>query len=99
MLVHSVFFWLKSDLTAAQRAEFDRLLAALAGVESVEKIYIGVPASTGDRPVVEKSYTVALTVLFKDVAGHDIYQTHPLHLAFLNACRTYWSRVQIFDAI
>jgi hypothetical protein len=97
MLVHSVFFWLKSDLTAAQRAEFDRLLAALEGVKSAEKIYIGVPAATGDRPVIDRSYTVALTVLFKDVAAHDAYQVDPLHQAFLTACRSYWSKVQIYD--
>ena len=55
------------------------------------------PAATGDRPVIERSYTVGLTVLFKDVAAHDAYQIDPLHQAFLASCRSYWSKVQIYD--
>jgi hypothetical protein len=44
MHVHSVFFWLKPDLTAAQRAEFLRGIESLTGIKSVEKLYVGTPA-------------------------------------------------------
>jgi len=97
MLVHSVFFWLRSDLTSAERLKFDTLLDALKGVKSAEKVYIGTPAATGDRPVVDSTYTVALTVLFKDMAAHDAYQVDPLHQMFLT-CKASWTRVQIYDA-
>jgi hypothetical protein len=97
MLVHSVFFWLKSDLTRDQVANFRKGLESLKGIESARGCYVGVPAPT-DRPVIDRSYTFALTVMFENMAGHDIYQEHPLHKAFLNGYKTYWSKVLIYDA-
>jgi len=32
------------------------------------------------------------------MAGHDIYQVDPLHKAFLDSFRTFWTKVQIYDA-
>ncbi len=98
MLVHSVFFWLKPDLTAEQRADFDRGVATLANIAAVEKVYIGKPARTEKRPVIDDSYSCALTVLLKDVAAHDAYQVDPIHLKFVADCKEYWTRVQIYDA-
>ncbi len=98
MLFHNVYFWLKPELTAEQRAEFRRGVESLAGIKSVLKTDVGVPAPTGDRPVVERSYDVALIVQCRDVAAHDAYQADPLHLAFIEKFKTYWSRVQIFDS-
>ncbi len=98
MLVHSVFFWLKPDLSSAQRAEFERGVQSLARIAAVEHCYIGTPAGTEKRPSIDASYSVALTVLFKDVAAHDAYQIDPIHLAFVDACKTFWTRAQIYDA-
>jgi len=99
MLIHSVYFWLKPELTAAQRADFRRGLETLAGVKSLESIHIGSPAPIAPRPVVDSSYSFALTCVFRDVAGHDAYQTDPLHQAFLANFRASWTKVQIYDAI
>ena len=98
MLVHTVYFWLKPELTAAQRADFRRGVESLAGIKSVEKIYVGTPAATTKRPIIDDTYSVALTVVCKDVAGHDAYQVDPIHLAFVNSFKTFWKRVQIYDA-
>ncbi len=98
MLVHTVYFWLKPELTAAQRADFRRGVESLAGIKAVEKIYVGTPAATEKRPIIDSSYSVALTVICKDVAGHDAYQVDPIHLAFVNAFKTFGTRVQIYDA-
>ena len=98
MLVHTVYFWLKPELTAAQRADFRKGVESLGGIKSVEKIYVGVPAKTEKRPIIDDSYSVALTVLCKDIAAHDAYQVDPIHLAFVNTCKQYWNRVQIYDA-
>jgi hypothetical protein len=99
MLVHTVYFWLKSELTAAQRAEFRRGVESLGGIKAAEKVYVGTPAATEKRPVVDDSYAVALTVVCKDVAGHDAYQVDPIHLAFVATFKTFWTRVQIYDAM
>lgn len=98
MLVHSVFFWLKPDLTEAQRADFRRGVESLVGIKSAEKVYVGIPAKTAKRPVVDASYSVALTVVCRDVAAHDAYQVDPIHLKFVEQFKTFWTRVQIYDA-
>ncbi|MEY2882026.1 MAG: hypothetical protein RLZZ15_4406 [Verrucomicrobiota bacterium] len=98
MLVHTVYFWLKPELTDAQRAEFRRGVESLGGIKAVDQIYVGTPAATERRPIIDSSYSVALTVICKDVAAHDAYQIDPIHLAFVNACKTFWTRVQIYDA-
>ena len=98
MLVHTVFFWLKPELTAAQRAEFRRGVETLGDIKSVEKVYVGTPAATEKRPIIDDSYSVGLTVLCKDVAAHDAYQVDPIHLAFIDRCKSFWNRVQIYDA-
>lgn len=98
MLVHSVFFWLKPELTAAERAEFRRGVESLMAIKVIEKAYVGTPAKTAKRPVIEDTYSVALTVVCKDVAAHDAYQTDPVHLKFVERFKSCWSRVQIYDA-
>ena len=98
MLVHTVYFWLKPELTAEQHADFRRGVESLSGIKAVEKLYVGVPAKTVKRPIIDTSYSVALTVVCKDVAGHDAYQVDPLHLAFIDRFKTFWARVQIYDA-
>jgi len=98
MLVHSVFFWLKPELDDAQRAAFRKGVESLGGIEDAVAVYVGTPAATAQRPVVDNTYDVALTVIVPDVAAHDRYQDHPLHHAFLESFRSYWNRVQIYDA-
>jgi hypothetical protein len=99
MLVHSVFFWLKPELTEAQHAEFRRGIESLKGIRAIKQVFIGTPANTGDRPVVDGSYSLALTIIVADLAGHDAYQVDPLHTAFVQNCKHLWTRVQIYDAM
>lgn len=98
MLVHAVYFWLKDGLTLEDAARFRGGLESLRGCESVRDLFVGVPAST-DRPVIDRTYTFALVVLFDDLAGHDAYQVHPIHRAFVETFSPYWKRVQIYDSI
>jgi hypothetical protein len=98
MLFHCVYFWLKPDLTAAQRADFLRGVETLKGIRSVTRITVGGPAGTTARAVVEKSFDCALIVECRDVAAHDAYQVDPIHLAFVEKCKGYWNRVQIYDS-
>jgi hypothetical protein len=97
MLVHHVLFWLKTDLSADQKALFVEKLNALSGIESLKLFKVGTPAST-DRPVIDRSYSYSLLTLFDDMAGHDVYQVHALHQDFLNHCKTLWDKVVIYDA-
>ena len=98
MLVHTVFFWLTPELTAEQRADFRRGVESLATIAATEKVYVGTPAGVPDRPIIDKTFAVGLTVICKDVAAHNAYQVDPIHLAFIERFKPYWSRVQIYDA-
>ncbi|MFA6242142.1 MAG: Dabb family protein [Candidatus Hydrogenedentales bacterium] len=97
MLVHSVYFWLKSGQSDEEIASFRGGLESLVGIDSARGVYVGTPAAT-NRPVIDRSYTFALTVLFDDMAGHDAYQVHPLHTEFLKTFGSRWERVVIYDA-
>ena len=98
MLVHTVLFWLKNDLTDEERNGFEKELRALQAISSVDQLHVGRPASTTKRPVIDDTYDFCLTVLLCDVAAHDQYQEDPLHLEFIQKCSHLWERVKIYDA-
>jgi hypothetical protein len=97
MIVHHVLFWLKADTTADQKIAFRKSLETLEGVESIKTLHIGTPAPI-ERAVIDTTYTFSLTVFFDDLAGHDVYQVHPLHTAFLEEFRVHFDKVVIYDA-
>jgi len=98
MLVHSVYFWLKPELSAAQRAEFRKAVEALGAIKDLSSFYVGGPAGTERRAVIDFSFDVALTTVFENVAAHDAYQVDPIHAHFLTTYKDYWAKVQIYDA-
>lgn len=98
MFIHAVYFWLRDDLTAEQRARYDAGLQSLVTIDGVRHGWIGVPAAT-DRPVIERGYSRALVLAFDDEAGHDAYQVHPVHERFVKECGSLWRQVRIFDSV
>ena len=97
MLTHHVLFWLKADTTTEQKTAFRAGLESLQGVETIKSMYIGTPAPI-ERAVVDTSYTFSLVIIFDDLAGHDVYQVHPVHKAFLDEFRELFEKVVIYDA-
>ena len=97
MFVHVVNFWLKKDLSDAERQQFVNGVKALGNIESLVTFNIGTPAAT-DRPVIDRSYDYCELTIFNDVEGHDIYQVHPLHLKFIDECKHLWEKVLIYDS-
>jgi len=96
MFMHSVYFWLKADLTAQQRDQFWAGVKSLGDIPGLRFFFTGRPAET-DRPVVDRSYSCALIVGFDDLPAHDFYQAHPIHDRFREIAHL-WDRVQIYDA-
>jgi hypothetical protein len=97
MFVHTVYFYLKPSATAAARDQLvNDCRTYLAKIPGVKNLWAGVPAMT-PREVVDNSYGVGLTVVMEDVAGHDVYQEHPLHADFIKRNKETWDRVQIYD--
>ena len=98
MLIHTVLFWLKKDLTDEDLTLFEQKLRALEKISSVEQMFLGRPSSTTKRPVIDDTYDFCLTVALKDLTAHGVYQEDPLHLAFIENCSHMWERVKIYDA-
>ena len=99
MLIHSVYFWLKPEhQTDEDRARFLEGLSTLARLEMAQACYIGTPARMAPRPVVDPTYDYALTLVFKSLAEHDVYQVSPIHKAFVETCVPMTHRIVIYDA-
>jgi len=98
MLTHTVIFWLKEGLTQEDKELFFEGVKTLTTIDSVERSFLGTPASTPKRSVVDDSYDCALSVALKDLDAHDHYQADPIHLAFIEKCRHLWEKVIIYDA-
>lgn len=98
MFIHVVYFWLREGLSPDEAAQFSAGVQSLLAIESVKHGWVGVPAAT-DRPVIDRSYSRALVVVFADEAGHDAYQVDPIHDRFRDECHHLWTRVQIYDSV
>ncbi len=96
-MIHIVLFWLKPDLSLGDRERFAQGVDSLREIPSVRGFSWGPPADTQERPVIDRSYSIGLMVRFDDVAGHDAYQVHELHQAFLAGCSPLWDRVAVYD--
>lgn len=97
MLSHIVLFWLKPELPETEVQAFREGLEALKTIPTTRGVYIGTPAPTAPRPVIDTSYSIGITVLFDSMADHDAYQVHPAHQGFLKRFGNCWTKVQIYD--
>ncbi|QHS61743.1 Dabb family protein [Chitinophaga agri] len=97
MFVHVVNFWLKPGLSEEDIKQFEEGVQSLKAIESLVMFNVGKPAAT-DRPVIDKSYSYCELTVFNDEAGHDVYQQHPIHLAFVENCKHLWEKVLIYDS-
>ena len=99
MLQHQVYFWLKSNVTEADRKSFEKGLRDLVnGIKEVHSSEIGVPAKTEARDVVDLSFGYSLLVWFKSIREHDIYQSHAVHQKFINDHSALWEKVVVYDS-
>ncbi len=98
MFIHSVYFWLKPELSEEQRAVFWEGVHSLTTIQSIRQGYVGLPAAT-DRPIIDRSYSCSLIIVCDDDAGHEAYQEDPIHDRFRQQCGECWSKVLIYDAL
>ena len=97
MFSHIVIFW--TDPANPQGA--DELIAGanqyLKPIPGVLHFHIGQMAKS-HRPVVDQTYQVALNLVFTDKKSQDDYQTHPLHLDFVEKVfKRVAKRVVVYD--
>lgn len=99
MIAHNVYFTLEdsSDIAIAD---------LVAGCQKYLKEHPGVVffAAGGlepelDRPVNDREFHVALHVVFDSRETHDVYQTAPDHLTFIDQYKSNWKQVRVFDSV
>lgn len=98
-LAHHVFFWLKNPASVEDRDKLIEGIRTLSAIETVRGMHVGVVASTEKRDVVDNSWQVSELLFFDDLAGQSVYQTHPVHLAFVKNYSHLWAKVLVYDAM
>ena len=97
---HHVYFWLKSEhKNDADRAEFEKGLAALLEIELTAGGIWATPAPVMERPVIDHSWDYALSMRFDSVEKQDAYQSHPDHEVFISKFKDWWESVQVRDLL
>ena len=79
VLVHTVYFKLKDDLTSEDQDKFIELLKSLSQIDYIKDVEVGTPEDTGD-PRLFTDYDVALLMEFKSEADLAKYQKDEFHL-------------------
>lgn len=97
MFSHVVIFWTNPLNPKAA----DELIAGankcLKPIPGVQHFHVGKMAPS-HRPVVDQSYQVALNIVFANKKAQDDYQTHPLHLEFVEkAFKPNCARCVVYD--
>ena len=96
--IHHVYFWLKNPESKEDLQKLIAGLEALSTVSEIKLFHIGTPAAT-DREVIDNTYAVSWLNIFETAHDQDVYQTHPLHLKFIEDCSHLWSKVKVYDSI
>ncbi|CAI8221417.1 MAG: Uncharacterised protein [Flavobacteriaceae bacterium] len=99
-LLHSVYFWLENPNSTTDQAAFEAAIQKLIitnpqGLRS----YLGKPARTELREVVDNSYTYAYIMTFESREAEAAYQTDPTHLRFIDEAQHLWKKVVVYDAV
>jgi hypothetical protein len=94
LIVHHVFFWLKKPADADKLLEG---LKTLRNIPQVKALWIGQPASTKKREVVDNSYHVSELMHFESLAAQKDYQDYPVHQKFIADYGMLWERVVVYD--
>lgn len=98
LFIHHVFFWLKEPINSEVKNEFEKGLHELIKVPQIQSYHIGT-AVESPRGVVDDTFTYSFITFFKNNEDQAIYQTHPIHLKFIENCQHLWEKVIVYDAM
>ena len=82
MFTHIVIFWTNPDQPNAVEELIKGAEHYLRPIPGAFAFPVGKMASS-PRDVVDQSYQVALNIVFPDKKTQDAYQSHPLHIEFI----------------
>jgi len=99
-MYHTVFFWLKSDLSEEQVALFESELTLITKIPYLVQAHASKPAATEHRDgVTDNSFSYSLILEFANMEDHIRYQTNDTdHDRFVDTCKDLWDRVVVRDS-
>ena len=96
-IAHMVYFALEDN----SQTQIDHMIAEmkkyLDNHPGLEYFACGTLNPDLARPVNDREFDVSLHTVFSDRAAHDVYQTEPRHLAFIERNKPNWKKVRVFD--
>lgn len=98
MLAHDVYFSLKDKSPEARTRLIAGCKKYLTGHPGTVWFSAGTLAAEFDREVNDRDFDVALRVVFKSKAAHDVYQEDERHQKFVEEFRDMWAKVRVFDS-
>ena len=96
-LMHTVYVWLKEDLSEEDFYSFLKDTEDLGNIKSVARLRIGKPAKTENRDVVDHSFTYAMNIEFDSIEDQNAYQVDPIHLKFVENNKDKWEKIIVYD--
>ncbi|MGN0001810.1 MAG: Dabb family protein [Sphingobacterium composti] len=97
-IIHQVYFWLKEGITEEEEKDFLGFFRLLKTVPGIKSIYVGKPAPTNPRPVVDNSFSYSITVSYEGMDEINVYEVHPIHLDAIEKYKKYWVKVEVRDS-
>ena len=98
MLAHHVYFTLHESSPENRQALVDACNKYLTDHPGTTFFSAGTLTPDLVRPVNDRDFDVALSVVFETRAAHDEYQTAPRHLEFISENKASWKQVRVFDS-
>lgn len=96
---HVVVCWLKEPGNEIARAQLIGTSLGFQDLPGVVAVHAGTPLPS-DRPVVDDSFDVAITMAFRDEAALQAYENHPAHKKAVEAVlKPLVARLVIYDFI
>ena len=96
-VVHHVFFWLKNPNSKKDLDQLVEGIKSLSTIPTICEIHVGVVACTEKRDVIDNSWSVSELMFFSDLESQASYQTHPIHLTFIENYSHLWDKVLVYD--
>ncbi|QDS92723.1 Stress responsive A/B Barrel Domain protein [Roseimaritima multifibrata] len=97
-LAHYVFFTLHDSSPEAIDALVNDCNHYLDGHDGCTSFLVGRRTPDLLRPVNDQTFHVSLQVTYESREAHDVYQTHPRHLEFIEKNKPTWAQVRVFDS-
>ena len=95
-ITHIVLIWLKPETSQEARRSIEAGSRALDQVPGVYNLVVG-NAYPSDRPIVDDSFDLALSMQFNSKAAMDAYVTHPDHQAYVGSIKPHVAKLLVYD--